>query len=314
MTTIKYDKTVAEYDLPGGLCVFTDFTPPYAIVTNQSSSEIHISKERDIEQLIGTDSVETIKGFGIGYTMSDISHDLLFAVGKGHIKLKGSDYIPNSADITCEYLSNNMALLKSSPNLVDNPDFRINQRGKSVYHNEGFSQYTVDRWFLQEWYTKLTVTDSGVRVELDSEADRAIALYQVLHGAKIQYGECYSLSVKNGGKLYSASGVINSTSDKVEYWDGQFHFVAGYSDSAGSWVVNLISDHGAPLELEWVKFELNTKPTKYLAPDSAVELAKCQRYYQIRSTGDIDPVDLRPNMASTPSVKQLSDGNYEYSC
>lgn len=199
----------------------------------------------------------------------------------------------------------------SNPNLLINSDFRINQRGKSVYHNEGFSQYTVDRWFLQEWYTKLTVTDSGVRVELDSEADRAIALYQVLRGAKIQYGECYSLSVKNGGKLYSASGVINSTSDKVEHWDGQFHFVAGYSDSAGSWVVNLISDHGAPLELEWVKFELNTKPTKYLAPDSTLELAKCQRYYQIRSTGDIDPVDLRPNMGTITDIIAV-EGGYAY--
>ena len=64
--------------------------------------------------------------------------------------------------------------------------------------------------------------------------------------------------------------------------------------------------------IEYVKVELSSIATPFCPPDPATELAKCQRYYQIRSTGDIAPVDLRPTMRATPTITQLSDGNYMY--
>ena len=63
----------------------------------------------------------------------------------------------------------------------------------------------------------------------------------------------------------------------------------------------------------WAKLELGGAATPFCPPDPATELAKCQRYYQIRSTGDIAAVDMRPTMCATPTVTQLRDGNYAYS-
>lgn len=66
------------------------------------------------------------------------------------------------------------------------------------------------------------------------------------------------------------------------------------------------------VDAEWIKLEEGGTPTPYRIPNLAAELMKCQRYYQIRTTGDIDPVDLRPSMATITDIKQREDGNYEY--
>lgn len=41
------------------------------------------------------------------------------------------------------------------------------------------------------------------------------------------------------------------------------------------------------------------------------ELLECRRYYQRRSAGNINPIDLCPLMADTPTVSAV-DGVYEY--
>lgn len=313
MTTIKYDQQ-PEIDLTDEITVLTDYTPNYAVVINRSANTVYMSKESNLEQLIGTKDITTIQSGSIGFTAADKVHNVLFIKGTGHIEIKPAYSIEECLTLAYGYLSDNLNKLVPKPNLIDNPDFAINQRGKALYHNGNYSQYTVDRWFLQEWNTKLTVTSSGVKAELDTERDSAIILCQTLYGFTPKYGEIYSLSVNQGGKIYPASGMINSTADKVEYWDGQFHFMVNYSDSAKAWTLNLISDHGAPLELEWVKLEHNTQPSQFIIPDSSSELIKCQRCYQLHSSGDIAPEDLRPSMISTPSVTKLDNGGYEYSC
>ena len=211
-------------------------------------------------------------------------------------KVDSQDFLAHKNDESIHVTSQEKAGWNSlsSHNFAENPDFRINQRGKALYQNDSYSQYTVDRWFLQEWNTKLAVNDAGVKVELKSEGDSAIILRQTLYGFKPQYGKTYSLSVKHSGTVYSASGIINSVSDTPK-----------------EWMLNLISDHGAPLELEWVKLELGTRPTQFIAPDFSIELAKCQRYYQIRSTNDIAAVDLRPSMAAITDIVAV-EGGYAY--
>ena len=47
----------------------------------------------------------------------------------------------------------------SNPNLLINPDFKINQRGQSTYSISPGSGYTVDRWKL--WNGTLTVNSDG---------------------------------------------------------------------------------------------------------------------------------------------------------
>ena len=62
-----------------------------------------------------------------------------------------------------------------------------------------------------------------------------------------------------------------------------------------------------------IKLEVGNVATPFCPPEPATETAKCQRYYQVRSTGDVEEVDLRPSMRATPTITQLSDGNYAYS-
>ena len=68
----------------------------------------------------------------------------------------------------------------------------------------------------------------------------------------------------------------------------------------------------AAVDIYGSKLELGEIATPIIPADPATELAKCQRYYQIRSTNDIDPVDLRPSMRATPTdIKQVT-GGYAY--
>lgn len=55
----------------------------------------------------------------------------------------------------------------------------------------------------------------------------------------------------------------------------------------------------------------NSVATLFTSPDPTIELAKCQRYY-LHTTGNIDPVDLRPSMLIVHTVTQLDSGNYAY--
>ena len=60
-----------------------------------------------------------------------------------------------------------------NPNLLINPDFRINQRGMANYS----SAYTVDRW--KTGGAKLTVNDGFISLE-NTTAKAAATIYQIV--------------------------------------------------------------------------------------------------------------------------------------
>ena len=66
------------------------------------------------------------------------------------------------------------------------------------------------------------------------------------------------------------------------------------------------------LALKYAKLECASAATRFMPPDPTSELLKCQRYYQIHSSENIDAADLRPVMASAPTVNPLANGNFEY--
>ena len=69
----------------------------------------------------------------------------------------------------------------------------------------------------------------------------------------------------------------------------------------------------AIVDIYGAKLELGSIATPIIPAEPATELAKCQRYYQIHSSGDITAVDLRPSMRANPTATQLSNGNFAYS-
>ena len=214
--------------------------------------------------------------------------------------------------------------IASNPNLLIDSDFRINQRAETSYSTAG---YTVDGWKLFSTVSgslgSVAVSDDGVTL---TGGDNAMDAYL-----------CQFLEDSYGNKF---AGKTVTVSFEVENVTGLGICVAQYGRSESSNLFARVTSDGIyavtgvwePLsitnrhalmfynrdayssaKIKWVKLEIGSISSPFCPPDPATELAKCQRYYQIRSTGDIAEVDLRPSMRATPTITQLSDGNYAYS-
>ena len=190
------------------------------------------------------------------------------------------------------------------PNLLINPDFRINQRGQASY-TDNFA-YTVDRWstaYSAPGLEKnITPTDNGIVIVTSSGAGS---------GAFMDLEQKFENALPEG--FYAISAKIN----------GEVKKYLGYLEQGGVLYDGLfvlfqnrfaIRCNDADMHIEWVKLEIGEAATVYIPPDTATELAKCQRYYQIRSTADVNAVDLRPSMVSgaVPTVTAVS-GGFAYS-
>ena len=84
------------------------------------------------------------------------------------------------------------------------------------------------------------------------------------------------------------------------------------TDSDYSMYIQIKVYSGATVSIEKIKLEPGLIPTPYVDPDEALELVKCQRTLQFHTTGDIDPIDLRPTMRIIPTVTQMEDGRWMY--
>lgn len=201
----------------------------------------------------------------------------------------------------------------SNPNLSINPDFRINQRGQAEYTAAG---YTVDRWTINEGSVTINGANGIVLTNNSSTAMR-FRQYLDIDFSRIA-GKILSLSVCIDGKIYTDSGVVPyekpaeitqiiqiAISDNIA---ANLTFLP----SKDAFDLYLYVGIGASFAISWVKLELGSIATPFVPPDTATELAKCQRFYQIRSTNDIAAVDLRPSMATIKDIKLREDGNYEY--
>ena len=211
----------------------------------------------------------------------------------------------------------------SNPNLLINPDFKINQRGYQIYHAHGGlpstetekynADYFVDGWKFIYGGETAEITDDGivltlsgnqgVKQPIDSKplrslAGKTVALsidWELSSGtyANFYFNNNTVSTYDSGRKQQSFTAVIpDSISDSDEF----------YCAISGDGVIKAYS----------VKMEVSNAATKFLPPDPTLELLKCQRYYQIHSTGNIDPADLRPAMAGVPVVTRLSDKAYAY--
>lgn len=192
-----------------------------------------------------------------------------------------------------------------NPNLLINPDFAVNQRGEAEYSGNG--EYGVDCWKIYG-DAKISVVSGGVIFSRQAGAASG-AVFQPNERLLGLIGETVTLSVVVDGQRYTKSMVVPASgqSEILTAPNGNWFLYkqAGFVQISCSCTenTNVISR---------VKVERGGIATEFVSPDIATELAKCQRYYQIRSTGDIAAVDLRPSMRTITDIKQRSDGNYEY--
>lgn len=164
-------------------------------------------------------------------------------------------------------LANYLGTKFSNPNLLINPDFKINQRGATSYEQQG---YSVDRWKI--WNVTVTPsTSGGITVKNDKYTDTGTFI-QILENATEGDStlSCYVTSV---------SGTVTMVADG----DSQVILKQGLnvvhtSQSTKNFTIFL--NQGTSITLKWVKLEQGKVATEFIAPNPVEEYPKCQRYFQ----------------------------------
>ena len=207
----------------------------------------------------------------------------------------------------------------SGKNDLDNPDFRVNQRGLSEYS----TGYTVDRWYISTDKCKAAPESDGIRLTATATlTSNTHAFWQNIEFPLAPGKYTLSLNVSEVSGVWSARiRTVNASGDYVDSYytprlqAGINSVTVELSDSeyisAVSIGFNKGNEAGNSLKLAWAKLEGGSLATPFVPPDYAAELAKCQRFYQVRTTNDIDPLDLRPSMRTITDIKAV-EGGYAY--
>ena len=170
--------------------------------------------------------------------------------GKLHDKdIATTDLIPTSlpanggnADTVGGLHANEIA---SNPNLLTNPDFKINQRGVTGTFSE-VGKYFVDRWKLVSG--TVTVNDDG--------------------------------SITLNGKI---SQTFENPIDADTISCSNDNIIVGVKVTQKGTTEISISASGETIS--WVKMEYGKIETPFVPPEPATELVKCQRYFQVVNLG-----------------------------
>lgn len=162
-------------------------------------------------------------------------------------------------------LANYLGTKFSNPNLLINPDFKINQRGATSYEQQG---YSVDRWKI--WNVTVTPsTSGGITVKNDKYTDTGTFI-QILENATEGDStlSCYVTSVTGTVTMFA--------DDNTQVVLKQGLNVVHTSNSTKNFSIFL--NMGTSITLKWVKLEQGKVATSFIAPNPAEELEKCLRF------------------------------------
>lgn len=193
----------------------------------------------------------------------------------------------------------------SNPNLLTNPDFKINQRGNSTYTTSSESSiYTVDRWMLARGKATVnsdgTVTVTATGGTTNKEGYFQQKLENAISGA-------YTVSME----VVRISGTVKIAIDGA--WktvtSGKNVF-QGVNSSNNFNSVGLQLAVGASITLKYMKLEQGAVATAYTAPNPIEEYPKCQRYFQyIPKLYCVPLMYTRNTINSSDKYFQSTNGN-----
>ena len=210
---------------------------------------------------------------------------------------------------------NAMVRSVTARNLLDNTNFAapVNQRGGSVY--SGAAQYTIDRW-KSTAKLDVSVDDGYLTVSCAKDATARNGLSQYIAPEKTpEPGTAITVAYEDGsGNVYVDSGVIPESGTLSLF--GSSGVGVNYYGTEHPARISIMVPPDTTADFLWIalyegEFNKDTVP-EYQPKDYAAELMECMRYYQLRSTGDIKAVDLRPTMRDDPTITKAG-GNYAYS-
>lgn len=180
----------------------------------------------------------------------------------------------------------------SNPNLLDNSNFAINQRGLSTYSGTG---YGVDRWRSTSTASLISVRSSINSSYQENSGIKLTGNYTELiqylpnwfkRGVKytISVGYCADTSSGTWGDSILTSSYTFKSATSVSQMASSFSPFSGITISiatGGAKYVRIYRNSTTNLyySIRWIKLEEGEVATPFVAPDPATELLKCQRYY-----------------------------------
>lgn len=166
----------------------------------------------------------------------------------------------------------------SNPNLLINPDFRINQRGETAWSIGTTHTYFVDRWYSAR--SELSLSDDGIMFAWNGKDDKNGWIQQIVNSPSY-FGKTVTISLNANDTIYNVTSEIPASvnTSTIKSVKGASLGV-GVTNHAGKYFsVVLFSVSTEPVIIKWLKCELGSIATPFVPPDPATELAKCQRYY-----------------------------------
>lgn len=171
-------------------------------------------------------------------------------------------------------LANYLGTKFSNPNLLINPDFKINQRGKSeyAYQNSGAIQYTVDRFRVV--FLNVKTASDGLILNANGTNANGGYFSQVLEDA-VKGDTILSFKVSAvAGTIEFRNLNSEDDGDTVTISSDGVYTIKGTNTKK---VIAHITK-GSSCKIEWMKLEQGSVATSFVAPNPAEELVKCKRF------------------------------------
>ena len=258
-----------------------------------------IADKNDYETAFGTfnkSNADTLFSVGNGISTEDRSNAFEITKTTGKLfdkEIATKEDIPTTlpanggnADTLDGKHANEIA---NNPNMLINPDFRVNQRGQNEYS----TGYTVDRWYISTDKCKAAPETNGIRLTATATLTSNTHAFWQNNEFPLAPGKyTLSLNVLEVSGVWSARiRTVNASGDYVDsYYTSVLHnginkvsvdLSEGEYISAVSVGINKGTEAGNSLKLAWVKLEVGDGATPFVPPDPATELAKCQRYLYV---------------------------------
>lgn len=274
ITEFVYDGTY--YRLVGALSDGNDKVSQYAFTANY---EYPILAKYNKS---ATTNYGDYVSFAAGITLNPSTKTITATKFKG----KATDYDETSGTIKAKFDEIDAALGGGgsggsgggNPNILINPNFKINQRASSSYTESASGYiYTVDRWRICNG-SVTSHPDGTVSVSFNQGYTPQFS--QLIENYKDYLGKTVTLTAKvsnvTGTIKISSAGMGGTTITA----DGIYSNTVTLSTALVQLLISVTNNYeAASATIEWIKLEVGDTATPYTPPDPAEELAKCQRYF-----------------------------------
>ena len=192
----------------------------------------------------------------------------------------------------------------SNANILHNPWFTVNQRGATTVSESGV--YFVDRWktSINTVVSQSYTLSNGILTMDNTSGSTSIYLLQKCETSvkEALRGKTVTASV-----LLSDGTILNGTREFPGVYINTKDLMV-YSNDGNSEILTIEVKKGKTVSFKALKLELGSVSTLAMdtAPDMALELAKCQRYFQRISGSNNDYLGLACFLSTTEAYTCLA--------